>query len=119
MSPPPKLSRRSLTIGGIAVAATAAVAGAVYELPRLFRNRARGEYADLANLLDDTDQAAIVGRALPATDIHEQAAAVRTRLQGRALSDVLSEEAARGALVEAGGWVLPETLGTLCAMAAA
>jgi hypothetical protein len=133
MSPPPKLSRRAMTVGGIAAVGVAAIAGAVYELPRLFRPRSRGAYADLANLLDDTDQAAIVGRKLmdqlgvgtaiePGSivdrAVRESASEIRTRLKRAPLRDLCAADAVKGTLIEVDGWVIPATLGALCIMAA-
>ena len=133
MSPPPKLSRRTLTFGAIAVAGAAVVAGAIYEVPKLFKRRARGENADLANLLADPDQAAVVGRAIraqmdpgPSVDagvandnlIREFAAETRKRLKHETLQYLLQKDtAARGTLTEVGGWVMPATLALLCVMA--
>ena len=119
MSPAPELSRRSLTVGGIAIAAAAAVAGAVYEVPKLFKPRARGQYADLVNLLDDPDQAGVVGRALKGFGDAEIAQAdLKKRLPGRTLSALIAEDAARGQMAEADGWVIPATLAAVCILAA-
>jgi hypothetical protein len=121
MSPPPKLSRRGVTIGGIAVAGAAIVAGAAYELPKLFKHRAHGEYADLVNRLDDPDQAAMLGRQVPDTadgTIREAAAGIRARLAHHTLPEMLAEDAAQGQVSDVGGWVLPQTLAQICAMAA-
>lgn len=117
MSPPPKLSRRTLTIGGIAAAGAAAVAGAAYEVPRLFKHRAKGEYAQLVNLLDDPDQAAVVGRAVHDEDLSE--GEVRKQLAGRSLSTSMAADSASiDRMTEAGGWVIPATLAELCVLAA-
>jgi hypothetical protein len=120
MSPPPRLSRRAVTIGGIAGAAAAAVSGAIYEVPRLLRHRARGEYADLVNRLDDPEKAAIVGRAMPehAVLTKEELSELKTALAAAPLSDVALAEARDDRLREADGWVLPATVATLCALAA-
>lgn len=124
MSPPPKLSRRGLTIGGIAVAVAAAVAG-VYEVPRLFKPRAKGQYADLVNLLDEPDKAAIVGRTFRQNGygptIEELAEAdLKKRLHNRALPALIEEDLPRlDRMVEADGWVIPFTLATVCILAAA
>ena len=64
MSPPPKISRRGFTLGAAAMAGVALIAGAVYEVPKLFKRRARGQHADLVNRLTDPEQAAIIGRAV-------------------------------------------------------
>ena len=63
MSPPPKITRRSLTLGGMAAAGMAVIAGAIYEVPKLLKRRASGQYADLVNRLDNPEQAAMLGRA--------------------------------------------------------
>ena len=123
MSPPPKLSRRSLTVGGIAVAVTAAVAGAVYEVPKLFKHRAKGQYADLVNLLDDPDQAAAVGRAVHTNNIDVPieefvVAPFKKRLAGRPLAALAVEDSARGLVAEAGGWVIPQAVAEICLLAA-
>ena len=121
MSPPPKLSRRSVTIGGLAAAGAIVVAGAAYELPKLFKHRAHGEYADLVNRLDDPDQAALLGKQVLDTadgTLREAAIGIRARLAHHALPDLLAQDAAQGQLSEVGGWVLPETLAQICAMAA-
>jgi hypothetical protein len=133
MSPPPKLSRRTMTLGGIAAAGVAVITGAVYEVPRLFKHRAHGEYADLVNLLDDPDQATVVGNAIfkqadpgPSVDagvilenkVRELADNLRARLKRETLAKVIDADVAGGKLIEADGWVIPETLAVLCLMAA-
>ncbi len=115
MSPPPKLSRRTVTIGGIAAGGAAVIAGAVYEVPKLFKPRLHGEYAELVGKLSDPEKAAVVGR------ISDRSAAIRARpLEQRC------HPSGRGSFAknkqaretEADGWVLPETLATVCALAA-
>lgn len=127
MSPPPKLSRRGVTLGGIGVAVTAVVAGAVYEVPRLFKHRVTGEYAGLVNLLDEPDQAAIVGRSLPAfaSDIGPYVpdfafGDLKKRLAKKSLRRLLAEDSAgpTARIVEADGWVMPLALAELCVLAA-
>jgi hypothetical protein len=133
MSPPPKLSRRAIAVGGIAAVGVAAIAGAVCEMPRLFQPRAPGAYGDLVNRLDDPGQAAIVGRKLldqlgvgasiePGSivdrAVQESAGEIRARLKGAPLSRLCSADAVKGLIVEADGWVMPATLGALSIMAA-
>jgi hypothetical protein len=116
MSPPPKLSRRTLTIGGLAAAGAAAVAGAVYEVPKLFKRRAHGEYADLVNRLEDPAQAAVVGRAVH-DDVSESD--LKKQLAAHPLPALLSDDSAHiDRMAEAGGWVIPATLAELCVLAA-
>lgn len=128
MSPPPKLSRRNVTIGGIAVAGAAMAAGALYELPKLFKRRARGEYADLVNRLDDPDQAAIVGRAVQRTNFlgdvgspfeELSSADLKKRLSARTLPQLMADDSAgTRPMPEADGWVIPLVLVELCVLAA-
>jgi hypothetical protein len=120
MSPPPKLSRRTLTFGAVAAAGVAAVAGAVYEVPRLIRHRARGEHADLVDRLGDLEQAAIVGRAIH-LDAGEESAAgdLKKRLSKRTLQQLAAEDSLElHRMVEADGWVLPLAVAELCVLAA-
>jgi len=126
MSPPPKLSRRTLTIGGIAAAGAAIVAGALYEVPKLFKHRAQGEYAELINLLDDPDQGALVGRNVRAAardvgpPLWELAGAdLKKQLAKHTLSELAAEDCAQlERMAEAGGWVIPATVAELCVLAA-
>lgn len=120
MSPPPKLSRRSLTIGGIAAGGAAIIAGAVYEAPRLFGHRLHGEYAQLVGKLNDPEKAAIVGRVMQdrGNPSKEELSELKAALTNTSLADIATADAKDGRLSEADGWVLPTTLATLCALAA-
>jgi hypothetical protein len=120
MSPPPKLSRRTLTFGAIAVAGVAVVAGAVYEVPKLVKHRARGEHADLVNRLSDPEQAAIVGRAIHMDTGEESAAGdLKRRLSKKSLQQLAADDSLElHRMVEADGWVLPLAVAELCVLAA-
>lgn len=120
MSPPPKLSRRSLTIGGIAAAGAAVIAGAIYEAPKLFKRRLHGEYAELVGKLNDPEKAAIVGRVVDdrGNPSKEELSDLKKALAANSLADVATADAQKDRLAEADGWVLPATLATLCALAA-
>jgi hypothetical protein len=120
MSPPPKLSRRTLTVGAIAAAGAAAIAGAVYEAPRLFKRHARGQYADLVNRLSDPEQAAIVGRAIRLDAGEESAASdLKKRLSRRTLQELAADDSTDlHRMIEADGWVLPLAVAELCVLAA-
>jgi hypothetical protein len=121
-----------MTLGGIAAAGALVVAGGIYEVPRFFKRRAKGEYADLVNLLDDPDQVAVVGNAIwkqsepgPSVDagamlettVRKLAGGLRARLKHQTLADVIKADVSDGKLAEAGGWVIPETLALLCVLA--
>jgi hypothetical protein len=137
MSPPPKITRRGMTVGGITAIAAAIVAGGIFEAPRLFKRRAKGEYADLANHLDNPEQAAIVGNAVrkeveenlgfgPSGDdfgsidmgMHKSAPRLRQELTKHSVSEIVASDVAGGQLSEADGWVIPLTLAELCMYAA-
>ena len=114
-----------MTIGGAVAIGAAIVAGGIFEIPKFIKRRARGHYADLVNLLNDPDQAAIVGKAVhleksdgTSPSLEDTASAMRLELKGRTLPDMLSRDMTSGELAEAGGWVLPATLAKLCSMAA-
>ena len=133
MSPPPKLSRRSLTIGGIAAGGAAIIAGVVYEAPKLFKRRPHGEYAELVSKLSDPEKAAVVGRAihlgkdriegdisLDGRTFEEIAAQdLKARLAKHNVAELMAIDSSKiSGVVEAGGWVIPVTLAELCTLAA-
>ena len=114
------LTRRNILIGagGIVV-----LAAAGFEGRRLFRKRyAPSPYDDLLALLDDRDADAQIGEAVLADiddfDANLVADEVREGIAKRPLVQVMIEDISEGRLLEAGGWVMPETLGFLCALAA-
>jgi hypothetical protein len=115
-----KLSRRqTLWLGGSAVVL---VAGSVGGRLLLRKRYAPTPYDDLIALVDDRDAAAQIGETVLA-EVEDfepvaKAADLRTRIAGRPLAAVLTEDAGEDRLVEGGGWVLPETLGLICALAA-
>ncbi len=113
------LTRRNVLIGGGVVAAGGLAVGGRY----LLRKRhAPSPYDDLLALLDDRDADAQIGETVLAEldDFDPKLVAddVRTRVEGRPLAQVVTEDAVEGRVVEAGGWIMPETLALLCALAA-
>jgi hypothetical protein len=115
-----KLTRRNALIAGGGAAALAALGTGARLLLR--KRYAPSPYDDLLARLDDRDADAQIGETVlaEADDFDPQATAddLRGRLAKRPLAAALTEDAAQNRLVEAGGWVLPETLGLLCALAA-
>lgn len=113
-----KLSRRQSIYGGIAAVAGLGLGGRY-----LLRKRyAPSPYDDLIALVDDRDAAAQIGETVLA-EVEEfepvtMADTLRARIHGRPLAQVLAEDVSEARLVEANGWVLPETLGLICALAA-
>ena len=115
-----KLSRRQTLIGGATVAGVVAI-GVGGRLV-LRKRYAPTPYDDLIAKLEDRDGGAQIGETVLAEveDFEPVALAsgLRGRIAGRKLADVAVEDAQKGRLVEGGGWVLPETLGLICALAA-
>lgn len=116
-----EIARRPLLAAALALIGVGAVGGGAYEAG-LFRPRASGPYADILSLLDDLDNAKTAGAAirltLPDFDAPKTAAMLRTRIAHRKLDEVLLDDAGNDRVIEAQGWVLPETLALLCALAA-
>lgn len=115
-----KLSRRNILIGA---GGAVIVAGAAFEGSRLLRKRyAPSPYDDLLTLLHDRDADAQLGEAVLAGKESFDATAVATGLREKlklgSLAQVETKDAAEGRLDEARGWVLPEALADLCALAA-
>ncbi len=129
MSPPPKITRRGMTIGGAVAIGAALVAGGIFEGPRLFKRRARGRYADLVNRLENPEQAALVGRAVldgayqgfrDDPPFEEEASSdLRERLAENSISQLMSSDSEMiSHMVEADGWVIPVVLAELSILAA-
>jgi len=113
-------TRRNVVIGagGVAVVAAAGVGGHYL----LHKRYAPSPYDDLLALLDNRDGDAQLGEAVLPTfddfDAKKVAQDVRGRLAHSTLADVSVADARDGRVLEAKGWVIPQTLGLLCALAA-
>lgn len=115
-----KLSRRNILIGAGGVAV---VAGVGIEGRRLLRKRyAPSPFDDLLMHLDNRDADAQIGEAVLSGQGNFDAAAVaadlRQRLKTGGLAEAAVKDAAGRRLIEARGWVLPESEALLCALAA-
>ena len=119
MSPPPKLSRRTIALGAMA-AGVAALGGALYELPKFLKRRAHGEYASLVNRLSDPDAAATLGHAAAGEISAETAAAdLKARLKTGTLAELAAADSADpDRIVEVEGWVLPFSIAEISVLAA-
>jgi hypothetical protein len=115
-------SRRAVTIGGGIAAALGLTAIGVTVPRMLSRHRRQSKYDDLLAQLTDRDAAVPVGRAVLGGMAKPEPAVLardlRHRLERRTLSTVTNSDLAQGRLLEAKGWVIPETLGLLCVLAA-
>ena len=113
-------TRRRILIGA---GGAVVLAAAAFEGSRLLRKRyAPSPYDDLLALLDARDADAQLGEAVLADidnfDPKAVSASVRERIAKRPLSKVMLEDVKNGRVLEANGWVMPETLALLCALAA-
>lgn len=114
------ITRRPFLASALALIGVAAVGGGAYELG-LFRKHF-SKYGDLLDALDDPDDAARIGSAvlaaIPDFNAAKTASELRARIGKKPLADVLIADAQSNRVIEASGWVLPETLALLCALAA-
>jgi hypothetical protein len=112
----------------MAAAGMAVIAGAIYEVPKLLKRRASGQYADLVNRLDNPEQAAMLGRAfreeMPApgdvlAGFEDKAAPyLRNALTKQTLPELMARDASDGRTIsEIDGWVMPAVLIGLCILA--
>lgn len=107
-------------VAGI-VATLAAAAVAVRQLPRLHHHYRRTPYDDLFSKLGDRESSVAFGRSaskgMPGSS-DAIATALRQRLRTDSLRAVATNELSRGQVFVAGGWIVPESLALMCALAA-
>lgn len=114
------LTRRNILIGA---GGAVVLAGGAFEASRLLSNRhAPTPFDDLLNRLDDRDGGIEVGKSVLAEaeefDPKTVAATLRARLGKATLAQAAVEDSSADRLLEASGWVLPESVALLCALAA-
>jgi len=112
-------ARRSL-IAGIA-AASAAVAAGLYRFTDLFvKHYPPTPYDDVLAALLDREQAARFGASVPpgALDAKGLAAKLRTILKPDGLVAAAKADAAAGRVIEVDGWVVPQSVALISALAA-
>jgi hypothetical protein len=112
------MKRRTL-IGGVAVAG-AAVAAGVYRFTDLFvKHYPPTPYDDLLVQMTDRGHAAKLGaKATNLPDAQALASQARAALQGQTLAATTNADIAAGRMMEVNGWVLPQTVVWLSALAA-
>jgi hypothetical protein len=110
--------RRRGLIAGVAVAGAAVVAG-LYRFTDLFvKHYAPTQYDDVLVALVDREQAARFGASVSGTlDANGLAARLRPMLKSGGLGEVAKADIAADRLVEVGGWVVPESVALLSALA--
>src|SRR5258705_12472896 len=111
-------ARRSL-IAGIA-AASAAVAAGLYRFTDLFvKHYPPTAYDDVLAALADREQAARFGSSVPGTqDAKALAAKLRAILKPGGLGAAAKADATAGRVLEVDGWVVPQSVALLSALAA-
>jgi len=119
------LTRRSFFAGALGALVVAGVA--MLEVPRLLpnlftRRYPPSPYDDLFARLPDRENAARLGtvvlRGRAKTDPGTIAQTLREKIGGHSLASAMADDVAENRLVEAQGWLLPESLADLCALAA-
>lgn len=114
------VTRRPLVLSALALIGVGIAGGIAVEAPRLLRKRIRSPYEDITDQLDDQEQAAKVGYAVIAKlgtfDAAKSANALRVR-KGT-LADMAKADLAAGHMLEANGWVLPQSMALACAVLA-
>lgn len=115
-----KLTRRPVVVSALALIGLGIAGGVAVEAPRLLRRRARSPYDDITDQLPRETAALAVGRAALARQGAFDAAKTANSLRARngTLARMAHEDSAHGQMLEAGGWVLPQSLGLACALLA-
>jgi hypothetical protein len=105
-------------MAAVAAAGVAVTAG-LYRFTDLFvKHYAPTPYDDLLARLTDREQAAKLGAQLTGSfDLASQSARLRDTFRKQDLATAAHADIAAGHLVEVGGWVLPETVALLSALA--
>lgn len=115
------VSRRTLVAGAAAALGVATLLA--YRLQLLFGPHfAPTPYDDLLDRLPSRENAILLGNAVLANlksfDAGAAATQLRARLKSGPFADALAGDLAKGQTVEVRGWILPESLTLLCALAA-
>ena len=111
------MKRRNL-MAAVAAAGVAATAG-LYRFTDLFvKHYAPTPYDDLLVRLTDREQAAKLGAQLTGSfDLASQSTRLRDTFRKEDLAAAVNADIAAGHMVEISGWVLPETVALLSALA--
>lgn len=119
----PSVQRRRLIIGGLA-AIGVGIMGAftLQTVGFMYRRPHNKKYDDLLSLIWNRENAERIGVVVLEEDGQFEpwniAPQLRKRIGTRKLPEVMVLDAQEGRLVEAKGWVIPETLALLCALSA-
>jgi hypothetical protein len=114
------VTRRPLVLSALALIGVGIAGGIAVEAPRLLKKRIHSPYDDITDQISDQGQAIKVGDAvlakLGAFDAAKSANALRARRGS--LADLANADIEAGKTLEAGGWVLPQSLALACAILA-
>ena len=111
--------KRRAFIAGVAVMGVAVAAG-LYRFTDLFvKHYAPTPYDDVLAALADREQAARFGASVPGTpDARSLAEKLRAILKPGGLGGAAKGDAAAGRVIEVDGWVVPQSVALLSALAA-
>jgi hypothetical protein len=116
------IARRPLLAGMVGVAGLALIGGIYEGVHRATHRYPRTPYDDLLYKLSDRESAKALGAQVlsqnKAFDAQRMAQLLRPKLKRKELADVLEVDIHAGAVTELRGWVIPQTLADLCALAA-
>ena len=116
------IERRRMLVALLGAAGLAAVGGIAYEAGLFAPGYPRTPYDDLLAKLPDRAAAQRVGKAYlrehPDFGAKTAAASLRKRLKNGLLADMLDTDIRTNALEEVHGWVMPDSLAQLSALAA-
>ncbi len=115
-----KLTRRPVVVSALALIGLGVAGGIAVEAPRLLRRRVRSPYDDITDQLGQEAASVTVGKAVLAGQRDFDAAKTTNALRARngSLARMAHEDSVRGRMLEADGWVLPQSLGLACAVLA-
>lgn len=117
------IARRPLLAGLAGLVGLGAAGGAGFALLRGHGEEHKpGAYDDLVSKIPDRGGAEVVGEAvigdLPDFNAGAVAHSLRKRIGRRPVADATMADLADARLAEANGWVLPESVALICALAA-
>ncbi|OJT97694.1 MAG: hypothetical protein BGN82_10460 [Alphaproteobacteria bacterium 65-7] len=109
--------KRRVLLAGAGLAAIAAGAGLYRFTDVIVKHYPPTPYDDLLEQLADRATARVIGARLPVEPAHA-ATRLREALTGQSLADAVQADVAAGRLSEVAGWLLPESVALLAALAA-
>jgi hypothetical protein len=116
----PSLQRRRLIVGGLTAIGVGVMGVYTLKTVGYMRRAHNRQFDDLVSLIWNREDAERIGLIVLDADGQFEpwnvAPQLRRRIGRRKLPDVVLEDAREGRLVEANGWVIPETLALLSAL---